>query len=62
MSEKTSNESVDKKRLRSIEDELESDEMMASSSSTVDESVDPLATGKYFHIYTTIPLPSQVSS
>ena len=62
MSEKASNDNGDKKRLRSIEDELESDEVMASSSSTVDESVDPLATGNYFHICTTVPSPPQVSS
>ena len=55
MSEKTSKDSGEKKRLSPIEGELESDEVMASSSSTVDKIVDPLATGKYFHICTTIP-------
>ena len=57
MSEKPSKDSAKKKRLSPIEGELESDEVMASSSRTVDKIVDPLATGKYFHKYTTIPLP-----
>ena len=51
MCEKTSNGISEKNTMKPIEEELEQDEIMAaSSSSTANEIVDPLAPGKYFHI------------